>query len=91
MEKTKKKGGGLGAGGAKKKAQPYFPKKIVVGNKKDLSVNREAGGTITKEDISRLLDMFPSIKVREVSALTNLNVSEVFNQIVSEIEHDSVI
>ena len=54
-------------------------------------MNREAGGTITRDDITRLLEMFPTIKVREVSALTNLNVSEVFNQIVSEIENDSVI
>ena len=79
LEKTKKKGAGIGAGGKKAQAQPYFPKKIVVGNKKDLKVNRDAGGIIGRDDISKLLNMFPTIKVREVSALTNTNVSEVFN------------
>ena len=49
MEKTKKKGGGK-MGGNKKKDLPFFPKKIIVGNKKDLRVN-ETAGKINREDI----------------------------------------
>ena len=58
LEESKKKSGGLnkqGAGDKKAKQPPkyYFPKKIVVGNKKDLSKNKEAG-SITHEDIKEL-------------------------------------
>ena len=45
LEESKKKSGGLKSGGSigsKSKPQPkyYFPKKIVVGNKKDLAKNK---------------------------------------------------
>ena len=69
MEKTKKKGGGK-MGGNKKKDLPFFPKKIIVGNKKDLRVN-ETAGKINREDILKLQEFFPNIKMKEVSALTN--------------------
>ena len=88
LEKGKKKG----AGGSKKKGPPpFFPKKIVVGNKKDLKVNRVAGGSITKENINELLNLFPSIKVKEVSALTNYNITEVFQQIVKDLDSDPAL
>ena len=89
LEKGKSKGAGGKAG--KKGQQPFFPKKIVVGNKKDLKVNRDAGGTINKEDINKLLEMFPNIKVKEVSALTNLNISEVFQTLVKELNEDAAL
>lgn len=71
LEESKKKSGGLKSGsnlGSKSKMQPkyYFPKKIVVGNKKDLAKNRQAG-SITHEDIKKI----EGIKIKEVSALTN--------------------
>jgi len=69
MEKTKKKGGGK-MGGKKKNDLPFFPKKIVVANKKDVRVN-EAAGKLNREDITKLTEFFPNIKIKEVSALTN--------------------
>lgn len=88
LEKGKKKG----AGGKAKKgaAQPFFPKKIVIGNKKDLKVNKTSGA-ITKNDISRLLTLFPTIKVKEVSALTNYNITDVFQQLVKELDGDPAL
>lgn len=89
LEKGKKKG----AGGKSKKGgkQPFFPKKIVIGNKKDLKVNQNAGGSITKADIQKLLEKFPNIKVKEVSALTNYNITEVFQQLVKELDSDPAL
>ena len=70
LEKSRKKGAGAKSGGGKKKggdsAEPYYPKKIVVGNKRDLKKNRDAG-TISKSDIESLA----GIKIKEISALTN--------------------
>ena len=60
LEKTKKKG-------SEKGPLIVFPKKIVIGNKRDLRKN-EAAGKITSEDIAALPK---DIKIKEVSALTN--------------------
>jgi hypothetical protein len=51
LEKTRKKGA-QSSGGKKKGKGPgeYYPKKIVVGNKKDLKKNREAG-VLTNSDL----------------------------------------
>ena len=46
LEKAKKKG--LGSKGSGKANAKFFPKKIVVGNKRDLRKNRDAG--VIKED-----------------------------------------
>ena len=44
----------------------FVPKKIVVGNKKDLRKKRDVG-IVTEKDIEKL----NGIKIKEVSALTN--------------------
>lgn len=66
LEKSKKKGAGVKSGKDKKGASAYFPKKIVIGNKKDLRKNL-AAGVLEKADIQAL----DGIKIKEVSALTN--------------------
>ena len=66
LEKSKKKGGGVKSGKSKGGDGKYFPKKIVVGNKKDLRKNM-AAGLLDKNDIAAL----DGIKIKEVSALTN--------------------
>ena len=74
LEKQKKKEGGGKGGGSKKDkkgAATYFPKKIVVGNKKDLRKNKEAGN-ITSEDVKMLSE--DNIKIKEISALTNAGI-----------------
>ena len=55
LEKAKKKGQSVKKGGSKKseKNTAFFPKMIVVGNKKDLRKDRNAG-VIKEDDISRL-------------------------------------
>jgi len=58
----------------------FFPKKIVVGNKKDLRKNAEIG-LIDKDDVKELVNK--KIRVKEVSALTNQGVSEAFKLLVS--------
>ena len=35
--------------------------------------------------------MFPNIKVKEVSALTNYNITEVFQQIIKELDDDPAL
>ena len=47
--------------GQKTESKYYFPKKIVVGNKKDLAKNK-AAGSITQEDIKKI----DGIKIKEV-------------------------
>ena len=54
-------------------------------------MNKDAGGTINKEDINKLLEMFPNIKVKEVSSLTNLNITEVFQTLVKELNEDAAL
>ena len=70
LEKSLKKSAGTKGGGGKKKgkggAGEYYPKKIIVGNKKDLRKNKEAGH-ICAADIENL----DGIKIKEISALTN--------------------
>jgi hypothetical protein len=70
LEKTRKKGA-QSSGGKKKGKGPgeYYPKKIIVGNKKDLKKNREAG-VITQKDLEKC----EGIKIKEVSSLTNQRI-----------------
>lgn len=69
LEKSKKKGGASKVGKKDKDGSiimpPFFPKMIILGNKKDLRKNKDAG--IKRED----LDFLEGIKIKEVSALTN--------------------
>ena len=91
LEESKKKSGGLKSGGtvgSKQKTQSkyYFPKKIVVGNKKDLAKNK-AAGSITQDDIKRI----DGIKIKEVSSLTNHGISEVLKTLVTDMNNDRSI
>ena len=56
-----------------------------------MKVNKVAGGSISKENINELLNLFPTIKVKEVSALTNYNITEVFQQLVKELDSDPAL
>lgn len=80
LEKSQKKGSDLASKSKKKegsKSGPVFPKMIVIGNKKDLQKNRNAG-SLKKEDIEKL----DGTKIIEVSALTNENVMSAFKSLV---------
>jgi uncharacterized protein Veg len=48
LEKSRKKGAG-----AKGSGNEFYPKKIIIGNKRDLRKNKEAG-SISKADIESL-------------------------------------
>ena len=72
LETSKKKGGG-----AKSGLPRFYPKKIIVGNKKDLKKNKDAG-VITDDDVSKI----EGIKIKEVSALTNIGIIDVFKALV---------
>ena len=72
-----------------KNREQFFPKKIIVGNKKDLKTAK--GESITKHDVSKLQVKFPGIKLKEVSALTNQNVADVFHQIVKDLISDPIV
>ena len=64
----------------------FFPKKIVVGNKKDLRKNRDMG-VIESSDIKQL----DGIKIREVSALTNTGICEAFKVLITDLNNDSTM
>lgn len=49
-----------------KSSAAYFPKMIVLGNKKDLQ-KQKAAGSLKKDDV----DKCEGTKIKEVSALTN--------------------
>lgn len=88
LEKSRKKGAGAKGAGGKKKgggagAGEFYPKKIIVGNKRDLKKNKEAG-SISKEDIEGL----QGIKIKEISALTNQGIQEVFKILIDELHKD---
>ena len=80
LEKTKKKGSAKGP-------TIVFPKKIVIGNKRDLRKN-EAAGKITTDDIAALPK---DIKIKEVSALTNQGIAEAFKMLVNDLNKDQVL
>jgi len=89
LEKSKMKSGGLKSGGAgkgKSAPQYFFPKKIVVGNKKDLRKNKEAG-VIGPSDIKQL----EGITIKEVSALTNHGIQDVLKTLVEALDNDHSI
>ena len=81
LENSKRKSQGKGGGKAPPKF--FYPKKIVVGNKKDLRRNKEAG-IIGENDIKMLGD----IRIKEVSALTNWGISEVLKLLVTDMNND---
>ncbi len=82
LEKSRKKGVKLGSD--KKKPPPsFYPQKIVVGNKKDLKKNKEAG-LIDQKDIEKL----GSIKIKEVSALTNNGIFDIFKILLKDLNKD---
>jgi hypothetical protein len=80
LEKAKKKGQGGKQTSKKAETPRFFPKKIVVGNKRDLRKNRDAG-VIKEDDITKL----EGIKIKEVSALTNTGITDVFKAIIKEL------
>ena len=79
LEKANKKGTG-GKVGGKKEMPRFFPKMMVVGNKKDLRKNAEIG-LVDKEDIKELV--VEGIRIKEVSALTNYGISDAFKVLVN--------
>ena len=81
LEKSKKKGAGVKSSKDKKGGTAqYFPKKIVIGNKKDLRKNIQAG-LLEKADIQAL----DGIKIKEVSALTNQGIAEAFKTLIDDL------
>ena len=67
-----------------KNSKIFYPKKIVVGNKKDLRRNKEAG-IIGESDINQLEK---NIRIKEVSALTNFGIQEVLKLLVTDMNND---
>ena len=61
-----------------RKANMFTPHKVVVGNKKDLKHKKNI---LEREDLLKL----DNIMLKEVSALTNFGVSEVFGEIVNHL------
>jgi hypothetical protein len=76
IEKNEKRG--------KKKQIEFYPKKLIIGNKKDLKKKK---GVLEKSDIKKL----DGIKLREVSALTNQGVQEAFKLLIHDIHHDPIL
>lgn len=62
----------------------YQPKKMVIGNKKDLKKKKHI---LEKSDMRKL----EGIRYREVSALTNQGIYEAFKAIVADINGDSIL
>ena len=56
----------------------FTPHKVVVGNKKDAKLSKRV---LEKEDLTKL----DGILLKEVSALTNFGVNEVFQEIVNHL------
>ena len=56
----------------------FTPHKVVVGNKKDLKTKKM---TLDRDDLLKL----DQIMLKQVSALENFGVSEVFGEIVSHL------
>ena len=87
IEAAKKKGGGLQGGNKKEKKTDQqtvlFPKMIVIGNKKDLTKNKNAG-SLKKEDIVKL----QQTKITEVSALTNEGLAQAFKSLIVQLDND---
>lgn len=86
LEKTKKKDGGLKSNKKKEGSAPYFPKMIVIGTKKDLKKQKEAG-LISKDDVKQL----EGTRIREVSSLTNQGISEAFKLLITDLDSDQVL
>lgn len=80
-----KKGGKKKSGGDKKDKE-FYPRLIIVGNKKDLRKDRNAG-VIREDDISNL----EGIKIKEVSALTNMGIADVFKSLISDLNADPTL
>ena len=76
IEKSDRKG---------KKAIIFDPKKMVVGNKKDLKKKRQI---IDKQEFKKLEG---NIKFREVSALTNVGVYDAFRTLITDIHTDNTL
>lgn len=72
-----------------KKAMMYQPKKLVVGNKKDLKRKSKHGGgaNLDKNDLKKLEGMW----LREVSAMTNQGVQEAFKILIGEINSCNIL
>jgi len=64
-----------------KKAMTYCPKKMVIGNKKDLKKKKQI---LEKADLKKLDGM----RFREVCAFTNHGVYEAFKVLISDINSD---
>ncbi len=67
-----------------KKVMNYTPKKIVIGNKKDLKRKKQM---IDKNEFKKLEGM----RFREVSALTNSGINEAFKVLISDMHSCSIL
>jgi len=67
-----------------KKAMLYAPKKIVIGNKKDLKKRKQV---LEKGDLKRLEGM----RYREVSAMTNQGIFEAFKVLITDVHSDNIL
>ena len=67
-----------------KKAMMYSPKKIVIGNKKDLKRKKQI---LDKNDLKKLEGM----RYREVSALTNQGIYEAFKVLIGDIHSCNIL
>jgi hypothetical protein len=67
-----------------KKAMVYCPKKIIIGNKKDLKHKK---AVLDKNDIKKL----EGLRFREVSALTNQGIQEAFKILIGDIQGCNIL
>jgi len=67
-----------------KKTVIYTPKKLVVGNKKDLKKKKHV---LDKADLAKL----DGIRYKEVSALTNQGIYEAFKMLVTEMNSCNIL
>ena len=86
LEKAKKKGANVKTDQKKSDNKSFYPKLIIVGNKKDLRKDRNAG-IIKEEDIAKL----EGVKIKEVSALTNSGINDVFKVLIGELNADPAL
>lgn len=84
LEKTKKKGGGSKSKGSKKgETQPFYPKKLVIANKKDLKLKNKSDGV--KEEDMKEMGQLGITNIKFVSALNNQDIHTAFMKIVNEL------
>ena len=87
LEKTKRKGDTAKTKGSKKgnEDQPFYPKKLVIGNKKDLQAKIKQD-EITLKDMQEIGKL--GINCKFVSALNNQEITTAFMKLVQELNQD---